>query len=188
MRIKEELNSRQIELENSNKKQKELENTFEEKKRELIAEQIELGSKEENAHDKIKKSLIISLSEIGKNKPTPLSFLKARYPFLNGKICVEICGKWHMKIGGSPSDKYPSEPFKLLVEGEEKICFKNATTGEKGIYYNMFYVGESDGNPLVALRLCDNGKFKSVKSNNDNTTKWKKSIKCIDDIFTLKRI
>ena len=75
---------------------------------------------------------------IGANKPTPLSLLKAKYPFLNNRINVEICGRWHMKIGGKVKDKYPSDCYKLLIEGEEKIHFKNAATGETSGDYNMF--------------------------------------------------
>ena len=141
-----------------------------------------------NNDEEIKKRLMPFLTIIGKGKPTPFSFLKANYPFLKGKISLEIHSVWHMRVGGSPTDRYPSDCYKLLIEGENIIHFKNAATGQTSGDFNIFYVGESNGNPIVALRNCFENKFWCLKSKDDNTSVWKKKIESSDDLWTLKKI
>ena len=138
--------------------------------------------------DKIKKSLTPFLPLIGLNQPTKLSFLKTKYPFLNDRINVKIYGRWYMSVGGNKDEVCPSgNRYKLLIEGEETIHLKNNATGETTTNYNMFYVGEIDGNPLVALRCCSDKMFKCQKSDDDNAVLYKNSIESFDDLWMLKK-
>ena len=136
-----------------------------------------------NIDDRIKNSLTPFLSLIGTTEPTPLSFLKAKYPFLNGRINAKIRDRWLIRVGNDPKNRNI-----LLIEGEEKVCFKNAETGETSEYYNIFYAGELDGNPLVALRCCSDNMFWCLKSKYDDTDVIKKNIESFNDLWTLKRI
>ena len=163
--------------------------SIEEGRRELVTKQDEIISKVENFDEKIKKSVTPFLPLIEQNKPTSLTFLKTKYPFLNDKVNVLMQGRWYMKIGIKIGEKCPSgDCYRLLIEGEEEIHFKNAATGETGEKLNMFYAGELDGNPLVALRRCSDRKFRCIKSKDDCTRVWKNNIESFDDLYTLKKI
>ena len=125
---------------------------------------------------------------LGINKPTSLSILKYKYPFLYDRVCVITHNEWCFGVGGNPSDKCPSDRHKLLIEGEEKIHFKNVATGEISIDYNIFYAGESNGNPLVALRRCSDNTFCTLSNKYAGTFEWKDNIEGYNDLWTLKRI
>ena len=52
----------------------------------------------------------------------------------------------------------------------------------------MFYYGESDGNPLVALRRCSDNMFLCLKSKDEGKFIWKKNIESFNDLWTIKSI
>ena len=74
----------------------------------------------------------------------------------------------------------------LLIEGKEKIYFKNQNTGKTGRDYNLYYVGDLNGCPLVALRSCCDKKFRCQVSKNGRAV-WKDSIQGFGDLWILKK-